>query len=132
MKTTSTQHVIDAIAGRDPQFLGDGDLWLVRRCSYWLDELYDTLFRANEEWAEYSRWADEPHPVTQLIDAVHQDLLSAGYWTALKNRDEWEDRARKLGFKTDEEKQYEEQAKRYAEKNAEKVAMAQKDETSVH
>ena len=41
MKTTSTQHVIDAIAGRDPQFLGDGDLWLVRRCSYWLDELYE-------------------------------------------------------------------------------------------
>jgi hypothetical protein len=108
MKTTSTQRTIEAIAG---------DLVLVRHCTRWLDELYDTLWQANEEWEERGI-LDEPHPVTQLIDAVYQDLLAAGYWTALKSRDTWKDRARALGFKTDVEKQIEERKKRAAEERA--------------
>ena len=90
MKTTLTRHIIERIAG---------NVSLTRRCTQWLDVLHDPLVEADNEWAEHGR--DEPHPVTQLIDAVYHDLIAAGYWKALDEKDAWEDRARELGFKHD-------------------------------
>jgi len=76
MKTNSTQRTIDAIAPT---------LWQVEECTRWLDEIYAKItWEADAEWFEITTEQSERHPVTQLIDAVYQDLTAAGYWTALE------------------------------------------------
>jgi hypothetical protein len=95
--------------------------WAMRELSCWLDHLWDTTSQATQDWNEQGNLG-EKHPIEQLIDALYHDLCAKGYWAEQSSREEWEQRARDLGFKTEGELKAEafeaEMKKRRAKKEA--------------
>ena len=75
---------------------------LVEATSSWLDHLSDEASEATDKRMEDQGWCevDTKHPIEELIDAVYHDLLSASYFQKASEADDWEDKARKLGFTT--------------------------------
>jgi len=114
MKSLTTNKLIEEIA-KHPNS--------AREVAHWIDNIWDITSQATQQWREVGNLAnDEQHPVEDLIDAVYHDLCAAAYWSERELADEWEGRAKDLGFKHPWEIAQEKRDKLREEKKAEKEA----------